>query len=135
LAVQGSHFSLDLDKLIYLLKKGYRPRAVLFINGVNDITKLLESPFEPQDTPAYVHSAFSWAFNVSFFNSRSTAFKRIRSSQSTLQHWVTEMGSKYRIFDLSQLPQTELDYIDIIHYSVKGNKALASAIIKRKAIE
>jgi lysophospholipase L1-like esterase len=237
LAVQGSHFSLDLDRLIYLLKKGYRPTSVLFINGVNDITKLLDSPFAVEDTPAYIHSGFSWAFNVSFFNSRSNAinaavntlplitlikrvaassetptyrenpiefykaitqseslpstnsislerdtkrvqryyyqntdllsnlaeqygfsytvvlqpngfifsardfikepetyaesavYNRISTAMTSLQDWITDHSSTYRVIDLSNSLSSDEDYIDIIHYSAKGNKRLATAIL------
>lgn len=41
----------EVDKLIYLLRKGYRPQTVIFIDGLNDVTTFAQSPYEIHDTP------------------------------------------------------------------------------------
>jgi len=41
----------EVDKLLYLLRKGYRPKNVIFIDGLNDITTFSRSPYELHDTP------------------------------------------------------------------------------------
>ena len=41
----------EIDKLVYLLRKGYRPKSVIFIDGLNDVTTFARSPYEIHDTP------------------------------------------------------------------------------------
>ena len=41
----------EVDKLLYLLRKGYRPKTVIFIDGLNEVTTFARSPYEVHDTP------------------------------------------------------------------------------------
>ena len=41
----------EVDKLVYLLRKGYRPGSVIFIDGLNEVTTFARSPYELHDTP------------------------------------------------------------------------------------
>lgn len=41
----------EVDKLVYLLRKGYRPRSVIFIDGLNEVTTFARSPYELHDSP------------------------------------------------------------------------------------
>ena len=41
----------EVDKLVYLLRKGYRPAAVIFIDGLNEVTTFARSPYELHDSP------------------------------------------------------------------------------------
>jgi lysophospholipase L1-like esterase len=41
----------EINRLIYLLKKGYRPKSVIFIDGLNDISNFGRSPYNIHDTP------------------------------------------------------------------------------------
>ncbi|MEN8762571.1 MAG: hypothetical protein ABF290_09055 [Thiogranum sp.] len=41
----------EIDKLLYLLRKGLRPKQVMFIDGLNDVTTFARSPYEIHDTP------------------------------------------------------------------------------------
>ena len=41
----------EVDKLVYLLRKGYRPEAVIFIDGLNEVTTFARSPYELHDSP------------------------------------------------------------------------------------
>jgi hypothetical protein len=41
----------ELDKLLYLLRQGYRPRAVIFVDGLNDITTFSSTPYRAVDKP------------------------------------------------------------------------------------
>ena len=49
--VQAYDSIREVDKLVYLLRKGYRPESVIFIDGLNDVTTFARSPFEIHDTP------------------------------------------------------------------------------------
>ena len=62
--VQGSHQNLEVDKLILLLKKGYRPKRVVFIDGLNDVLANLNSNFAPEETPMLPFNAYSQVYNV-----------------------------------------------------------------------
>ncbi len=50
---------LEIEKLILLLQKGYRPKRVIFLDGLNDITQLLSNPFEANETPAKPINAYT----------------------------------------------------------------------------
>ncbi len=41
----------EIDKLLYLLRKGLRPKQVIFIDGLNEVTTFARSPYELHDTP------------------------------------------------------------------------------------
>jgi hypothetical protein len=50
----GAYDSIrEINRLIYLLKKGYRPKKVIFIDGLNDITNFGRSPYNIHDTPNF----------------------------------------------------------------------------------
>jgi hypothetical protein len=41
----------EVDLLLHLLRKGYRPGAVLFVDGLNDVTTFARSPYPPHESP------------------------------------------------------------------------------------
>jgi hypothetical protein len=41
----------EVDRLVYLLRKGYRPKAVIFVDGLNDFTTFASTPYRAQDKP------------------------------------------------------------------------------------
>jgi hypothetical protein len=41
----------EVDRLLYLLRQGYRPKRVIFIDGLNDITTFASSPYRSHDKP------------------------------------------------------------------------------------
>jgi hypothetical protein len=50
--VPSYHQNLEIDKLLLLLRKGYRPQQVVFLDGWNDLTALRSSDFHPVEMPA-----------------------------------------------------------------------------------
>lgn len=50
-AVQAYDSIRETDKLVYLLRKGYRPGRVIFLDGLNDVTTFAWSPYEAFDKP------------------------------------------------------------------------------------
>ncbi len=63
-SVQGYNQNSEIEKLLLLLKKGYRPRRVLFIDGLNDITLMRATNFHPAETPARNFNAYGYVANV-----------------------------------------------------------------------
>jgi len=63
-ATPSYHQKLEIEKMILLLQKGYRPKRVIFLDGLNDLTKLVSSQFEPAETPGKPFHAFSHEFSV-----------------------------------------------------------------------
>lgn len=59
--IQGYIQNTEIEKLILLLKKGYRPKKVIFLDGLNDIARVYESDFLPEETPINRFSAHSFA--------------------------------------------------------------------------
>ena len=74
-AVQGYDQNLEIAKLILLLKKGYRPKSVLFFDGLNDIFGRLGSNYAPEESPMLPFSAYSYVYNVRALEGPST-FRR-----------------------------------------------------------
>lgn len=51
LSVQAYDSIREIDKLLYLLRKGYRPKRVIFVDGLNDVTTFARSPYGVHDAP------------------------------------------------------------------------------------
>jgi hypothetical protein len=50
-AVEAYDSIREVDKLLHLLRKGYRPKTVIFIDGLNDVTTMASSPYDAGDSP------------------------------------------------------------------------------------
>lgn len=61
--VSGYNQSFEINKLILLLKKGFRPKKVIFIDGLNDINQLTYTNFSFSETPAKAHLSYATSFN------------------------------------------------------------------------
>jgi lysophospholipase L1-like esterase len=62
--ISSYHQSLEIDRLILLLKKGYRPKKVIFMDGLNDITQLTYTNYSSSETPAKAHLAYPSTYNA-----------------------------------------------------------------------
>lgn len=60
----GYHQHNEIEKLILLLQKGYRPLSVIFIDGLNDVYKISESQFEALETPSRFPNAYANDFTI-----------------------------------------------------------------------
>src|SRR5207248_273204 len=56
--VPSYHQNLEIDKLLLLLRKGYRPSKVVFLDCWNDLTALRSSDFHPVEMPAKTIHAY-----------------------------------------------------------------------------
>ena len=55
-----AHQLLEIDKLVLLLKKGYRPAQVVFFDGLNDIHAHFSSDFSPMELPRDLRYAYGF---------------------------------------------------------------------------
>ena len=62
--VQSYFQNNEIEKLLLLLKKGWRPKQVIFLDGLNDINRLTYSRFHPAETPGFN----PFGFNFSIYN-------------------------------------------------------------------
>jgi len=63
-ATQAYHQSLEIEKLLLLLKKGYRPSRVMFIDGLNDIVSMNATNFRPAEHPVRLYDAYAYRSNI-----------------------------------------------------------------------
>lgn len=87
--VQGYDTSLELEKLIILLKKGYRPKRVIFLDGLNDMLACLSSNFSAAETPMLPYRAYSHHYNLGTFTRQQgmEAFARTLPLTRLLVEW------------------------------------------------
>ncbi|MBT3509984.1 MAG: hypothetical protein HN472_10645 [Nitrospina sp.] len=64
--VRSYFLNTEIEKLLLLLKKGWRPKRVIFIAGLNDISYLTQTRFHPLETPA--RNPFGFNFSVQNFD-------------------------------------------------------------------
>jgi hypothetical protein len=58
------HQKMEIEKLILMLQKGYRPKKVIFLDGLNDLFKLTESNYNPFETPNKPMNAYGNDFSL-----------------------------------------------------------------------
>jgi hypothetical protein len=73
-AAQGYHQNLEIDKLLLLLKKGYRPSRVIFIDGLNDVANLFVMNFSPAETPFRAWDAYAYRTNMEVVKDPASEF-------------------------------------------------------------
>ncbi|MFA7379591.1 MAG: hypothetical protein WC150_03970 [Bacteroidia bacterium] len=64
LGAPSFHQRLEIEKLIVLLQKGYRPKRVIFLDGLNDLVSLTSSNFDAAELPAKPYNAYAQDFCV-----------------------------------------------------------------------
>jgi hypothetical protein len=87
--VQGYDSWLELEKLIILLKKGYRPERVVFLDGLNDMLGSLSTSFAPAEAPMLRFTAYAHHFHAGTFDRQRGwgAFARTLP----LTRWIMEL--------------------------------------------
>ena len=65
--VYGYMLNNEIEKLILLLKKGWRPKRVIFLDGLNDTAVLPRAHFHPTETPTI--NPFGAGFSIFNFGS------------------------------------------------------------------
>lgn len=75
--IHAYHQSNEIDKLLLLLRKGYKPQKVIFIDGLNDIIRMIETNYHPLETPALAKSAYSSDYNIATKETGNTILKQL----------------------------------------------------------
>ena len=95
----------EIRRLVYLLMKGYRPKSVIFIDGVNEAENFGGNFFHPLDVPSNSTNAYSFWFNSNVLNSPTKIL-------STLMHNLPAM----KIFKVhSEDFELDKDHIENIY--------------------
>jgi hypothetical protein len=79
--IHAYHQSNEIEKMILLLKKGYLPSRVIFIDGLNDITRMIETNYHPLETPALAKSAYGSDFNIATTETGNTVLKQLPATR------------------------------------------------------
>ncbi len=66
LGVPGYRQRNEIEKLILLLQKGYKPKQIIFLDGLNDLYTNSGSNFNALETPSRGFNAYAHNFNFGF---------------------------------------------------------------------
>ena len=64
LGVINANQKMEIEKLILLLQKGFRPARVIFLDGLNDLYNITESTFHHSETPNRSPNGYSHDFSL-----------------------------------------------------------------------
>lgn len=73
-AFQGAMQHNEIDKVILLLKKGYRPRGIIFLDGLNDTISCLGTNFGPAEITRFPWTAYGYTYNIKAFHQQKSLF-------------------------------------------------------------
>lgn len=105
--VHAYHQSNEIDKMLLLLNKGYLPSKVIFIDGLNDITRMIETNFHPLETPALAKSAYSSDYNIATKETGNSVLKQMPASRLLRSWFGKEKGPDENL----ELPWTRYDNV------------------------
>ncbi len=105
--VHAYHQSNEIEKMILLLKKGYLPSRVIFIDGLNDITRMIETNYHPLETPSLAKNAYNSDFNIATTETGNTVLKQLPATRLLRSVFGKEIGPDENIW----LPWTNYDDI------------------------
>lgn len=105
--VHAYHQANEIDKMLLLLKKGYIPSKVIFIDGLNDIIRMIETNFHPLETPALAKSAYSSDYNIATKETGNTILKQMPVSRLLRSYIGEEKGPEVK----AEQPWTKYDNV------------------------
>lgn len=112
--------SNEIDKLLSLLKMGYTPSGVIFIDGLNDVTRILNTNFHPTDTLDISENVTAINNNSSTKLTVNQVFKQLPVARllKTLQYaQLTHLGSLHNEIDTVELNQVISDLREMYRYN------------------
>ncbi len=92
----SNHQKLEIEKLVLLLQKGYRPSKVIFLDGLNDLYKITESNFAAFETPNRSVNAYSHNFSIGTIGINKNllyALPVVKLYYKYLAHYLIKKGS------------------------------------------
>lgn len=104
--VHAYHQSDEIEKLLLLLKKGYLPKKVIFIDGLNDFIRMVETNFHPLETPALAKSAFTSDYNIATSHTGNSFLRRL-----PVTRWLRLVVDKKKFSKAHELPWDKYDNI------------------------
>lgn len=105
--VHAYHQSDEIEKLLLLLKKGYQPQKVIFIDGLNDLIRMIETNFHPLETPALAKSAYTSDYNIATREPEASFLRQLPVTR-WLRSFIDESGDN-RIYP--ELPWDKYDNV------------------------
>ncbi|HLO89868.1 MAG TPA: hypothetical protein VK172_01765 [Lentimicrobium sp.] len=103
--VHAYHQSNEIEKLLLLLKKGYKPKSVIFIDGLNDVIRMIETNFHPMETPSLAKSAYNSDYNIATKETGNTVIKQMPVTRLLRLYFGKKKGPD----DNLQLPWNKYD--------------------------
>jgi hypothetical protein len=76
-AIQGAMQHNEIDSLLLLLKKGYRPKRVIFLDGLNDTISCLATNFRPEEVTRFPWTAYGYTYNIKAYHQQKSLFGMI----------------------------------------------------------
>jgi len=104
--ISGANQHIEINKLLILLKKGYRPAKVIFLDGNNDLLGNVFMNFHPAETPGRNTLAYPLRTNLNNFN-RPKSPNLIR--KSPIVKAFSSKKQKDNSYTPLQLPYERLD--------------------------
>jgi hypothetical protein len=105
--VHAFHQSNEISKMLLLLNKGYLPSKIIFIDGLNDIIRMIETNFHPLETPSLAKSAYSSDYNIATKETGNTILKQMPVSRLLRSYVGEEKGPDEKL----ELPWTKHDNV------------------------
>lgn len=90
--VHAYHQTNEIEKLVLLLRKGYKPSKVIFLDGLNDIVRMIETNFHPIETPALAKSAYNSDFNIATTETGNSLLKQLPATRLIRSYFGKEKG-------------------------------------------
>lgn len=103
----------ETERLILLLRKGYRPKSLIFIDGLNDLMAISRFGFEALETPGRNQHAYSMEYGPD----QVAPNKKNIYSIPVIHWWYAYLASKINDGDL---PVTENIYLPESSYNKDG---------------
>lgn len=104
------HQNLEIEKLILLLKKGYRPKRVIFVDGLNDIFRMFNNNYHPMEIPNHSFAAYSLDYNIRMINDVIANLKYVIRGIPLIQYF-TKIKTDARInHDVDSVSRISSDY-------------------------
>lgn len=71
-AIQGAMQNNEIDSLLLLLKKGYRPKKVVFLDGLNDTIACLATNFRPEELTRFSWTPYAYTYNIRAYHQQKS---------------------------------------------------------------
>lgn len=110
----------EVDKLIYLIRKGCRPRYVIFIDGINEVTTFAWSPFGALDKPRTIGLLLDRGEVPLIFGypRRNNMLSALTFSFPVVQlfHWLKSHGRSESTYPHRDVNLEKIDWSELMYF-------------------